>query len=82
MDRGWFQEEALRLSHLLRLGRDAETQQALVSLIEGLMTVASQGDVRWLDWFRQCMRCQEHQDWIGLADALEHGLPELLADEE
>lgn len=79
MDRKDFQGEALCLAHRLRLGRDAEVQQALVSLVERLMTVVSQRDVRWLDWFQQCMRCQEHQDWIGLADALEHELPELLA---
>ena len=81
MDRKDFQGEALRLAHLLRLGRDAEVQQALVTLVERLMTVVSQRDVRWLDWFYQCMLCQEHQDWIGLADALEHVLPELLAGE-
>lgn len=81
MDRKGFQGEALRLAHLLRLGRDAEVPQALVSLVERMKGGVSWQDARWLDWLRQCMLCQEHQDWIGLADALEHVLPELLADE-
>ncbi|WP_409283804.1 hypothetical protein [Pseudomonas protegens] len=78
-----FIARAREVADLFRLGRDVE---AAVNMIELFDPVQGQVDVAplalqqdWAGLLSLMLKCQEAQDWLGLADYLEYELVEWLS---
>ncbi|MCO7609043.1 hypothetical protein NJH83_02255 [Pseudomonas chlororaphis] len=74
---------AREVADLFRLGRDVEAAVNMIELfdpVQGLVDVAPlavQQD--WAGLLTLMLKCQEAQDWLGLADYLEYELVEWLS---
>ncbi|MBS4641737.1 MULTISPECIES: hypothetical protein [Aeromonas] len=76
------QQECMALAQRFRLGHNVESALALPGLIEGALTrlpVTRHPQVARI--VTAMLACQEHHDWLGLADWLEGELVSLLASE-
>lgn len=67
--------EALHCAHLFRLGRDIEAALKMVDLIDITMPLfasrSKEDQAQLAHVMSEILRCQERQDWIGVADWLE-----------
>mgnify|MGYP006138944539 CR=1 FL=1 len=65
-----------------RLGRPVKVSENLVSLLEDIFAFTSNYPVNEQtavkDLFLCILKCQEREDWLGLADYIEYDLCELL----
>ncbi|VVN09518.1 hypothetical protein PS662_03777 [Pseudomonas fluorescens] len=73
---------AQHCSVLFRLGRDVEAALFMVGVCTEVQSVMGQQNVevqsRWTALLTLMLACQEAQDWLALADYLDHELPQLL----
>lgn len=76
------QHNARQCAGLFRLGRDVEAAVAMVELFEatpGLFTGAPGAvQAQFAALLGEMLAAQQRQDWIGLADSLEHELVKLI----
>ncbi|WKE66727.1 hypothetical protein PVT67_05655 [Gallaecimonas kandeliae] len=75
------QQACLTQARLFRLGMNTEAALEMVTLLEeiiGLVSKSGQPQPQLVQVFGEMLRCQERQDWLGLADYLEFELQELL----
>lgn len=74
--------EARQCSVLFRLGRDVEAALLMVQMCSDVQSVMGCENVeaqsRWTVLLTDMLACQEAQDWLALADYLDHELPQLL----
>ncbi|MHC8310361.1 hypothetical protein ACYZUC_12195 [Pseudomonas sp. GT1P32] len=74
--------EALQCSVLFRLGRDVEAALLMVQVCSDVQSAMGHETVevqsRWAALLTDMLTCQEAQDWLALADYLDHELPQLL----
>jgi len=75
-------DECRQCAGLFRLGRDVEAALDMVEVFEGaqqlLMSAPATVQQDWALVLTQMLDCQERQDWLGLADWMEHELIEVL----
>ena len=73
---------AQQCSVLFRLGRDVEAALLMVGICSEVQSVMERENVevqsRWTALLTDMLACQEAQDWLALADYLDHELPQLL----
>lgn len=74
---------AREVADLFRLGREVEAAVNMIELfdpVQGLVDVASLAvQQEWSGLLSLMLKCQEAQDWLGLADYLEYELVEWLS---
>jgi hypothetical protein len=74
--------KARQCSALFRLGRDVEAALLMVQLCSDVQSAMGRENVevqsRWTTLLSDMLACQEAQDWLALADYLDHELPQLL----
>ncbi|WP_223416470.1 MULTISPECIES: hypothetical protein [unclassified Pseudomonas] len=74
--------EARRCSVLFRLGRDVEAALLMVQVCSDVQSALgrenAEAQSRWTALLTDMLACQEAQDWLALADYLDHELPQLL----
>jgi hypothetical protein len=67
--------DAEHCARLFRLGRDIEAALNMVELIDIAMPLstrlAPEHKAEWTHVLSEILRCQERQDWLGVADWLE-----------
>ena len=67
--------DAQHCARLFRLGRDIEAALKMVDLIDVAMPLSTQlaaeQKADWTQVLSELLRCQERQDWLGVADSLE-----------
>jgi hypothetical protein len=67
--------DAQHCAGLFRLGRDIEAALKMVELIDIAMPLstrlAPEKNAEWTHVLSEILRCQERQDWLGVADWLE-----------
>lgn len=67
--------DAQHCARLFRLGRDIEAALEMVELIDTAMPLSTsfspEQKATWTHVLSEILRCQERQDWLGLADWLE-----------
>ncbi|NBF01455.1 hypothetical protein GV819_04040 [Pseudomonas sp. Fl5BN2] len=75
-------DNARDVADLFRLGRDVEAAVAMIELfdpVQGLVDGApSSAQQDWAALLGLMLKCQEAQDWLGLADYLEYELVDWL----
>jgi len=74
-------EKLITTAHAFRLGHEAEGSQRLRECLDHLepMLASLQQNQQILPLIPNMLGAQEHHDWLGLADCLEHELAPLLA---
>ncbi|QVW24867.1 hypothetical protein KJF94_04595 [Pseudomonas hormoni] len=74
--------QAQQCSGLFRLGRDVEAALLMVQVCSDVQLEMERASVeiqsRWTALLTDMLGCQEAQDWLALADYLDHELSELL----
>jgi hypothetical protein len=79
-----WQKTADELALKIRLGFNVEAGILLVGYVEKLVNAYPQFPTEQQHQFQlilsAMLKCQENQDWIGLADYLEYELQQLIAD--
>jgi hypothetical protein len=79
-----WQKTADELALKIRLGFNVEAGILLVGYVEKLVNAYPQFPTEQQYQFQlilsAMLKCQENQDWIGLADYLEYELQQLIAD--
>jgi len=77
-------ETANKLALQIRLGFNVEVGLLLVGYVETLVNAYPQFPAEQQRQFQlilsAMLKCQENQDWIGLADYLEYELQQLITD--
>lgn len=67
--------DAQHCARLFRLGRDIEAALKMVELVDIAMPLstrlAPEQKAEWTHVLSEMLRCQERQDWLGVADWLE-----------
>lgn len=75
-------EQLSNYAALLRCGRSLEVSQELINFLSEILThiVVNKGDRLFVfqEIVSAVLRCQEAEDWLGLADYLEYDLPDFL----
>jgi hypothetical protein len=75
-------DECRQCAGLFRLGRDVEAALAMVDVFEKaqqcLSSASTEVQQMWAQLLLQMLDSQERQDWLGLADAMEYELVDML----